>query len=726
MKVATEIRNIDLTGTLDTKEFTIKVGHHIMSILSGLYTDPTDAIVREYLTNMNDAYIALFRENPSAPFIPPAIHAPSEMAPYVEFRDYGVGMPDDVVWNVFTQYGNSTKNSNNDEVGGFGIGSKTAFCYNNGSSWSIESRYKGIVNRYIAFVNDKQIPTLTLVSSEPTNDPSGVTINIPVLRHDIASVRSAIQKYAPHFPRELTLENITPEPMDILFQGTSWKLIRGKSGNGPAQVIMGNVPYPIEHTVPGMDAHFLMNQGVSRSVATLVNKYRGDSSNLYLLMTLPVGTVDIVPSRDGLKYSDRTKAALYSAMKVVSSELTKVVEKSIASAKDVREAHKLFVATRSILPDIKEVNYEDYRVVYDGWVVPAAKLPVGLVMSVAASYAPERGPVDLTSMPGACFVHHCDGDTIIMINDIGIRDRDAVKAARVARGLCNDRFMGKTATGRISKYVRRAGEVYTVKNGLYDAATLASIFCVPSNAIVTATAIMPTVILKADAKEASVYRWNRRDSWSARVKMPKGNGPFYYVPLVKTYSGRYGNSKLERVVKSAVNFDNATGVTGTYTSMTMYVYGVKPEDIASLGPEWKNLFEEMKRCVAAELPNYTTVRQNAQTIVASDLEWLPSLVKALGGSAPADLKVYSDAIETRNKAQSTIAFEAAKMLVGLAQELDLTPPATTPKDIAKEGKALHTKYPILTVIHTMCVGTRYQYSNVQFPSEAVKAILKLL
>ena len=47
MKVATEIRNIDLTGTLDTKEFTIKVGHHIMSILSGQYTDPTDAIVRE-------------------------------------------------------------------------------------------------------------------------------------------------------------------------------------------------------------------------------------------------------------------------------------------------------------------------------------------------------------------------------------------------------------------------------------------------------------------------------------------------------------------------------------------------------------------------------------------------------------------------------------------------------------------------------------------------------
>lgn len=65
-------------------------------------------------------------------FVP--FFAPTSLAQYLEFKDFGIGMSEDTIMTVFTQYGNSTKNDSNDEVGGFGIGSKTAFCYNEGSS----------------------------------------------------------------------------------------------------------------------------------------------------------------------------------------------------------------------------------------------------------------------------------------------------------------------------------------------------------------------------------------------------------------------------------------------------------------------------------------------------------------------------------------------------------------------------------------------------------------
>ena len=59
MKIHTEHRNVVGTGMRGNKEFTVKVGPRIMQILSGLYTNPVDAIVREYLTNMYDAVVAL-------------------------------------------------------------------------------------------------------------------------------------------------------------------------------------------------------------------------------------------------------------------------------------------------------------------------------------------------------------------------------------------------------------------------------------------------------------------------------------------------------------------------------------------------------------------------------------------------------------------------------------------------------------------------------------------
>ena len=700
MKVTVDPRNVDLTGALDTKEFTIKVGHHIMSILSGLYTDPTDAIVREYLTNMNDAYIALFRENPGAQFIAPVIHAPSELAPYVEFRDYGIGMPDDVVWNVFTQYGNSTKNDNNDEVGGFGIGSKTAFCYNNGSSWSIESRYKGTVRRYIAFVNDKQIPTLTLVSSEPTDEPSGVTINIPVLRHDIGSVRKAIEKYAPHFPRALTVENITVSTPESIFEGTGWKIVRS-SGISGAQVVMGNVPYTIDSTASGFSYGALTGAGVSQSIASMVtasNRY-SISGNVTLFISLPVGSVDIVPSRDGLKYSDKTKAVLYAALRAVDAESASIVAKSIANARTVRDAHKAFKFSETLFSRLTNVDYKNYKLFSEGWVV-SATIAATVDHFVVASYAPESAPVSTTDRNGGLFVHYPEGNTLVMINDLGKNDRAVAKAGRVARGLVNARFMGKTRSGRVSKYSTKAGNVYVISNTTLTPAQLADIFAVPSDCVLSASAILPTVVLKADAKEASVYRWRHRDVWDARVKMPTGNGPYYYVTLYKGYGGRHGNIKLERVAKIVTQYGN--GQHGNLVSFPTVVYGVKEDDVKSLDSNWVNLFDSMSATLAKEIPHaVSALTAGGETFNSMLVSWLPKLVSQLGHSAPADLANYARAIEAKNTAMNTTVFLKAMDIKRLADALDVSFTGVVSPDRTAEGAALIKKYPVIALLTNM-------------------------
>src|SRR5687768_3197895 len=110
MQLYQETRNIVTSGVQATKQFGIKLGAHIMHVLSGLYSDVPWAIVREYGTNMFDAYQKM---PPGAVRRPPVIQAPNIMSPFIEFKDYGRGMDKDEVMNVFTQYGESTKRDSN-------------------------------------------------------------------------------------------------------------------------------------------------------------------------------------------------------------------------------------------------------------------------------------------------------------------------------------------------------------------------------------------------------------------------------------------------------------------------------------------------------------------------------------------------------------------------------------------------------------------------------------
>ena len=206
MKLVNEKRTVVTEGVARSRNFSVEVGAHIMQVLSGLYKNPIDAMVREYLTNMYDAYVALGPYDP-AEHPSPVLHLPTSFEPYLEFRDFGIGMSVETVWDIYSTYGASTKNDSNREVGGFGLGSKTAFCYQNGQAWTIESRYEGQKHSFMASLDDNNVPTLFHVQSEPTDEPSGVTIQIPVLRDDMQRVVKAASRYAPYFPMEPNKEH---------------------------------------------------------------------------------------------------------------------------------------------------------------------------------------------------------------------------------------------------------------------------------------------------------------------------------------------------------------------------------------------------------------------------------------------------------------------------------------------------------------------------------------
>ena len=281
MKITTDVRNISAHGMVQKdREFSIAVGPHIMSILSNLYTNPVEAMVREYMTNMYDAYLALRADRlanglPPSDERPPEIIAPNILSdPMLIFKDYGIGMDMDTVWNVFTSYGQSTKSADNYEVGGFGIGAKVAFCYNEGTSWSVESRHDGQKHLFIAYMNSQSIPSLKHVSSTPTDEPSGVTISIPINPSDTREVHTAISKFSRYFPMPMVIDGMGDSdsemgdvgPVKWGLVGSRWRIeapMETSDSNvvvhqpyksteythvshAETTIVIGNVPYPMK------------------------------------------------------------------------------------------------------------------------------------------------------------------------------------------------------------------------------------------------------------------------------------------------------------------------------------------------------------------------------------------------------------------------------------------------------------------------------------------------
>lgn len=160
-------------SNLSSKSFDVEENAVLFWVMSNaLYTYKERAVLRELAANGWDAHKALGKEN-----IPVKIKLPTAMEPELVFQDFGCGMNRQDLENYYFAYFKSTKRASNDSIGGFGVGCKTPFILS--QTYSIETVKDGVKNVALA-VLDNGIPQAIYVSEEPTDEPSGTIIRIPV------------------------------------------------------------------------------------------------------------------------------------------------------------------------------------------------------------------------------------------------------------------------------------------------------------------------------------------------------------------------------------------------------------------------------------------------------------------------------------------------------------------------------------------------------------------
>ena len=269
-----------------------------------LYSDPQLACIREISANSVDAHVAQ-----SKLATPIQVTLPTNLDSFFKVRDFGCGLSDEDIKNLYAAYGDSGKRHTNDQIGGFGIGKHAPLAYTD--SFTIQSYQNGVVNIWNSFVDVTQCGQIAKMGSAPTNEPDGIEIVVPVKNADIDSFhQKAIDLFA-YFRTTPTLVNATQYDMQRLtsvksavpiLEGQGYKYI----GNRSSKVLMGDIPYSIkssDFTEDDLDetARIIVNEGV--------------------VLTFNIGELEVSASRETLNYSPATKKKLAAVLNSITKDL---------------------------------------------------------------------------------------------------------------------------------------------------------------------------------------------------------------------------------------------------------------------------------------------------------------------------------------------------------------------------------------------------------------------
>ena len=296
---------------------------HIFNVLRNqLYSDKILAVLREYSCNAVDAHTEAGVNRPIE------VTLPSRLSLELKIRDYGMGLSEQDIQEIYAFYGESTKRKSNSLIGQLGLGSKSAFAY--GDNFVINSFHNGVKTTYNAYIDPSQIGQIAKLASASSNEANGVEIVISVKPSDCETFVSTARTLFTHFkvkPIVRGVADFTYETRTPLYSGNDWRLLkadRNGNYNRQASAIMGNIAYKVSASALKLDENNADEAVIERLL-----------SNCDIELDVSIGDLDIAASREGLQYTDRTIENLKKRILVIRDFLVADIGKQLKGAQSL-------------------------------------------------------------------------------------------------------------------------------------------------------------------------------------------------------------------------------------------------------------------------------------------------------------------------------------------------------------------------------------------------------
>lgn len=311
MKLDTKKQDVTRSGVETENTAQIKVTAAAFDILSsGIYSDPIMAVIRELSCNAYDSHCEAGRAD-----VPFEIHLPNKLEPWFSIKDFGTGLSDDNIRNMYMTYFDSTKSDSNEFIGAFGLGSKSPFAY--ADSFQVIGRWNGKMSTYSIFKNEEGVPSIARMQTIATDEHNGLEIKMTVRDSDFYQFKqktAEILRYFPTKPFVTGASDFEFHKHEVIFKGDNYDLLKSESYRGKFVAVQGNVPYRVE-----IDE---LRQNLNQAERYFIHEYD-------LVGFFDIGKLSVATSREEVRYNDSTVLALTKMVQAARLDFLKKVEKDI-------------------------------------------------------------------------------------------------------------------------------------------------------------------------------------------------------------------------------------------------------------------------------------------------------------------------------------------------------------------------------------------------------------
>lgn len=280
-----------------------------------LYSNKIGSIVREITSNSFDAQAeAKVKRDVIITIQDPGVI--TDEPGKISFRDFGVGISPERVENVYSKYFASTKRDSNDQIGGFGLGSKTPWSYT--EFFEVHTWVDGMYYQYIMH-RGVSIPRIDLVETYESNEPQGTEIIIPIKNYsDAGKFRTELKKQLKYFDNVVFKGDCQMEDDYRIIQGKNF-LVRTdeREVHREIEICVGKVAYPFDKN--------------------LLNDPDEPYYNLVtpIALRFEVGEIPVAVSRESIEYTDETIKAIRQKLEDAMDEMEAIKLKALEDEEDL-------------------------------------------------------------------------------------------------------------------------------------------------------------------------------------------------------------------------------------------------------------------------------------------------------------------------------------------------------------------------------------------------------
>ena len=323
-----DVLDISLGSTENTQQFSIANTPEFYQLLSdNLYASPKLAVIRETLTNAHDANIENNLEDE-----PIVVEYKDNI---LSIKDNGKGINPNKIQEIYCTYGLSTK-TDTELTGGFGLGCKTPFALVD--SFIVENNFENKCYIYL-MKKTNDVPSVTLLGVKNT-DTSGVKVVIDLKKRrindsfdvlnlkDIYTSMGVACNIPIIFNNEILSKKYHYDSDNILFLNIDIYVSNIVSNFNRDDIFLryGNNILPCSRTKLLTEAsNFNLNRNEFRKFASFFDSVSNIITGIFrnYLICMPPNSIDLIPSREGIRYTEHSVSSILKQFKFVNQYIEK-------------------------------------------------------------------------------------------------------------------------------------------------------------------------------------------------------------------------------------------------------------------------------------------------------------------------------------------------------------------------------------------------------------------